>query len=112
MQRSAELMRTRTIDLMQVHNLRDTKVHMKSIRESQDEGRIRYSGLTHYTAGAHEALAREMVAFKPDFIQINYAKAAELAGLSRSEFLAALDAYGVTPFQVDADDLVREALDG
>ena len=72
MQRSAELMRTRTIDLMQVHNLRDTKVHMKSIRESQDEGRIRYSGLTHYTAGAHEALAREMVAFKPDFIQINY----------------------------------------
>ncbi len=72
MQRSAELMRTETVDLMQVHNLRDTRIHMKSIRELQDEGRIRYSGLTHYTAGAHEALAREMVAFKPDFIQINY----------------------------------------
>jgi len=72
MKRSAELMRTETIDLMQVHNLRDTRIHMQSIRERQDEGRIRYSGLTHYTAGAHEALAREMVAFKPDFIQINY----------------------------------------
>jgi predicted HTH domain antitoxin len=44
--------------------------------------------------------------------RISQAKAAEIAGLSRSEFLAALDAYGVTPFQVDADDLVREALDG
>ena len=72
MQRSTELMRTRTIDLMQVHNLRDTRIHMQTIREWQDEGRIRYSGLTHYTAGAHEALAREMVAFKPDFIQVNY----------------------------------------
>ena len=72
MQRSAKLMRTGVIDLMQVHNLRDTAVHMETIRAWQSEGRIRYSGLTHYTAGAHEALAREMVAFKPDFIQINY----------------------------------------
>lgn len=72
MQRSAELMRTDVIDLMQVHNLRDTAVHMQTIREWQDQERIRYSGLTHYTAGAHEALAREMKAFKPQFIQINY----------------------------------------
>ena len=43
--------------------------------------------------------------------RISQAKAAEIAGLSRAEFLAALDDYGVTPFQVDADDLVREALD-
>ena len=72
MLRSADLMRTRVIDLMQVHNLRDTAVHMRTIRAWQEEGRIRYSGLTHYTAGAHDALAREMAAFKPDFIQINY----------------------------------------
>ena len=43
--------------------------------------------------------------------RISQAKAAEIAGLSRAEFLTALDDYGVTPFQVDADDLVREALD-
>jgi len=72
MNRSAELMRAEVIDLMQVHNLRDTAVHMRTIREWQDEERIRYSGLTHYTAGAHDALAREMAEFKPQFIQINY----------------------------------------
>jgi diketogulonate reductase-like aldo/keto reductase len=72
MDRSATLMNTDVIDLMQVHNLRDTKAHMSTIRDWQEQKRIRYSGLTHYTAGAHEALAREMAAYKPDFIQINY----------------------------------------
>lgn len=72
MQRSFELMQTDTIDLMQVHNLRDTAVHMETIREWQEDGSIRYNGLTHYTAGAHEALEREMREFEPQFIQINY----------------------------------------
>lgn len=72
MQQSANLMRTDVIDLMQVHNLRDTAVHMDSIRARQDEGRIRYSGLTHYTIAAHQQIEREMQQYKPDFIQINY----------------------------------------
>ena len=72
MQRSADLMRTDVIDLMQVHNLRDTSVHMATIREWQQDGRIRYNGLTHYTAGAHRALASAMQEHKPEFIQINY----------------------------------------
>ena len=72
MSRSATLMQTDVIDLMQVHNLRDTAVHMQTIREWQKDGRIRYNGLTHYTAGALEALTREMLEFKPQFIQINY----------------------------------------
>jgi diketogulonate reductase-like aldo/keto reductase len=75
MQRSAELMQTEVIDLMQVHNLRDTALHMETIREWQESGQIRYSGLTHYTAGAHDALSAEMERFKPDFIQINYSLA-------------------------------------
>lgn len=72
MQRSAELMSTDVIDLMQVHNLRDTDVHMNTIREWQESGRIRYSGLTHYTAGALGALEAAMKRYKPQFIQINY----------------------------------------
>lgn len=72
MQRSAELMHTKTIDLMQVHNLRDTDVHMRSIRELQESGQIRYSGLTHYRADALPALEAQMKQFKPQFIQINY----------------------------------------
>jgi diketogulonate reductase-like aldo/keto reductase len=72
MNQSAQLMNTEVIDLMQVHNLRDTDTHMQTIREWQEQGRIRYNGLTHYTAGAHAQLEAEMKKHKPDFIQINY----------------------------------------
>ena len=72
MQRSADLMNSGTIDLMQVHNLRDTAVHMESIRQLKVDGVVRYSGLTHYTAGALRELEMEMRQYKPDFIQINY----------------------------------------
>lgn len=72
MQESAELMRTDVIELMQVHNLRDTAVHMATIRDWQDEGRIRYNGLTHYRADAHDDLEAAMMRHKPQFIQINY----------------------------------------
>jgi diketogulonate reductase-like aldo/keto reductase len=72
MERSAALMQAGTIDLMQVHNLRDVDVHMPTIRQWQEDGRIRYNGLTHYTAGAHRTLARAMEDYKPQFIQINY----------------------------------------
>ena len=82
MNRSADLMQTEVIDLMQVHNLRDTAVHMATIRQWQEEGRIRYNGLTHYTAGALEALALEMQTFKPQFIQINYSLGEREAELS------------------------------
>ncbi len=72
MQRSADLMHTDVIDLMQVHNLRDTDVHMTTIRDWQEQGRIRYSGLTHYRADALDALEAAMKKYQPDFIQINY----------------------------------------
>jgi diketogulonate reductase-like aldo/keto reductase len=72
MQRSADLMQTKVVDLMQVHNLRDTALHMESIRELQHSGKIRYSGLTHYTDSAQEKLREEMHTYRPDFIQINY----------------------------------------
>ena len=69
---SARLMNTDVIDLMQVHNLRDTAVHMRGIRELQEQGKIRYSGLTHYRASAHDALEQEMREYRPQFLQINY----------------------------------------
>ncbi|MBI5833331.1 MAG: UPF0175 family protein [Armatimonadetes bacterium] len=40
--------------------------------------------------------------------RLSQAKAAEVAGLSRVEFLAALDNYGVTAFQSDAEELIAE----
>jgi aryl-alcohol dehydrogenase-like predicted oxidoreductase len=72
---SAQLMRTDVIDLMQVHNLRDTSVHMTTIREWQEQGRIRYSGLTHYHASALDALETALREFRPQFVQINYSLA-------------------------------------
>lgn len=43
--------------------------------------------------------------------RLSQAKAAEVAGVSRAEFLSALAAFGVSPFQVDADELAQEVAD-
>ncbi len=80
MRRSADMMNAVTIDLMQVHNLRDLDVHMTTIREWQNDGRIRYNGITHYTASAHRAVARAMQEYRPQFIQINYSLGEREAG--------------------------------
>ena len=72
MQKSIDLMNAGVIDLMQVHNLRDVDVHMATIREWQAAGRIRYSGITHYTARAHRSVESAMQEYKPQFMQINY----------------------------------------
>jgi predicted HTH domain antitoxin len=39
---------------------------------------------------------------------VSQAKAAEIAGLSRAEFLGALDRFGVSPFQNSLDELEQE----
>ena len=43
---------------------------------------------------------------------VSQAKAAEIAGLSRAEFLGALDRFGVSPFQNSLDELLAESSDG
>jgi predicted HTH domain antitoxin len=40
--------------------------------------------------------------------QLSQGKAAELAGLSRQEFLANLARFGVSPFQVTPEELAQE----
>ena len=39
---------------------------------------------------------------------ISQAKAAEIAGISRAEFIYSLARFGVSPFQVDTDEVVQE----
>ncbi len=41
---------------------------------------------------------------------LSQAKAAEVAGLSRGEFLTALARFGVSPFQYDADEIIAEVM--
>jgi predicted HTH domain antitoxin len=40
--------------------------------------------------------------------KISQAKAAEIAGVTRHEFLKALDEFGISPFQVTRDELLKE----
>jgi len=75
MENSFRLMRTRRMDLMQVHNLEDVAVHAKTLREWKDAGRIRYLGITHYHSGAYIALERLVKSREWDFAQFNYSMA-------------------------------------
>jgi predicted HTH domain antitoxin len=42
--------------------------------------------------------------------QVSQGKAAEIAGLSRAEFIVALGRFKVSPFQVTENELIEEAL--
>src|SRR5438477_13056532 len=72
MERSLARLRTKTIDLMQVHNLVDVATQLATMREWKEQGRIRYIGVTHYEAGAFDDVARILASEKLDFVQINY----------------------------------------
>jgi len=73
MQKSMELLKTQRIDLMQVHNLLDWRVHLPTLRAWKQEGKVRYLGVTHYTESAHIELEKVLRAEQWDFVQINYA---------------------------------------
>jgi diketogulonate reductase-like aldo/keto reductase len=60
------------IDLMQIHNLVDWEIHLKTLRDWKEEGKIRYIGITHYTDSRHDQLVEIIKAEKIDFVQFNY----------------------------------------
>jgi diketogulonate reductase-like aldo/keto reductase len=72
MERSMVRLRTKQIDLMQVHNLVDVHTHLATLRQWKEQGRIRYIGITHYEAGAFGEVEKLMRSEKLDFVQINY----------------------------------------
>lgn len=70
---SFKVLRADVIDLIAVHNLRDTDVHLRTLRDLQAAGRIRYVGVTTSFENQHDALADLMAREKLDFIQVDYA---------------------------------------
>lgn len=72
MEESLRKLKGGTVDLMQVHNLVDTAAHLETLRAWKKSGRVRYLGVTHYTASGAEAVAKVISAETVDFIQINY----------------------------------------
>ena len=72
MTRSAQLLKTQRLDLIQVHNLLDLDTQLKTLRAWKESGRVRYIGVTHYTVGAHAQVARVLERERLDFVQFNY----------------------------------------
>ena len=72
MEQSFQRLRTRRLDLMQIHNLLDWRTHLRTLRMWKDTGRIRYLGVTHYTSSAYDELERVLRSEPLDFVQVNY----------------------------------------
>ncbi len=72
MHRSMQLMGVRVMDLMQIHNLRDWKIHLPTLREWKDEGKIRYIGITTSHGRFHTELMQIMRTEELDFVQFSY----------------------------------------
>ncbi|MEX0313002.1 MAG: aldo/keto reductase [Allomuricauda sp.] len=72
MEASMQKMRRKKMDLMQIHNLVDWKIHVKTLKTWKEEGKIRYWGITHYVDSSHSALEKIIKSERPDFVQFNY----------------------------------------
>lgn len=80
MARSATLLKSPVLDLMQVHNLVDWRVQLATMRELKTKGQLRYIGITHYTTGALAELARILETEDGiDFVQCGYSLATRQA---------------------------------
>jgi diketogulonate reductase-like aldo/keto reductase len=72
MERSLRRLGVNRIDLMQIHNLRDWQVHLRTLRDWQAAGRIRYIGITTSHGRFHEELETLLRNQPFDFVQLSY----------------------------------------
>lgn len=72
MTQSGQLLKTRKLDLIQIHNLLDLDAQLSTLREWQAAGRVRYIGVTHYTVAGQADLERVVSRERIDFVQLNY----------------------------------------
>ena len=61
-----------TIDLNQVHNLRDVDIHLETIRQAKEEGRTRYVGVTTSFTRQYDQMEQVLRTEELDFVQLNY----------------------------------------
>ncbi len=72
MERSRRLWGVPRLDLVQIHNLRDWKVHLGTLRELKAAGKIRYLGITTSHGRMHEELEQALRKERFDFVQLSY----------------------------------------
>jgi aryl-alcohol dehydrogenase-like predicted oxidoreductase len=72
MRESSERMQTPVFDLIQVHNLRDWKLHFDTLNEWKKAGKVRYTGITTSHQRSHAELEDIMRTQPMDFVQFSY----------------------------------------
>ena len=72
MQQSMQRMGVERFDLMQIHNLRDWRVHLETLLEWKAEGLVRYIGITTSHGRYHHELEEILQQQPLDFVQLSY----------------------------------------
>ena len=72
MERSRLLWGVPRFDLMQIHNLRDWRVHLETLKEWKSEGKVRYVGITTSHGRMHDELEVALERESFDFVQLSY----------------------------------------
>jgi aryl-alcohol dehydrogenase-like predicted oxidoreductase len=72
LKRSLNRLQTATLDLLQLHNVRNPQQSLAAFREWKAQGVCRYIGVTSTSHGALAAMEAILQREKPDFVQIDY----------------------------------------
>jgi aryl-alcohol dehydrogenase-like predicted oxidoreductase len=70
--RSLELLRTDSVDLLQLHNVRSGKQSLAAFRDWKARGRCRYVGITSTYHGDFAAVEEVLRRERPEFLQVDY----------------------------------------
>ena len=72
METSRQLWGVKRFDLMQIHNLRDWKVHLQTLKQMKAAKQIRYIGITTSHGRDHNELYSALASQPFDFVQLSY----------------------------------------
>ncbi len=72
MEASRRLWGVKRFDLIQIHNLRDWKVHITTLKDWKVNGRVRYIGITTSHGRRHDDLIAALKQERFDFVQFTY----------------------------------------
>jgi len=72
MEESARRMHVKVFDLIAVHNLKDWKTQLATLRRWKEEGKVRYIGITTSHGRNHAQLLEVMRSEPLDFVQFSY----------------------------------------
>jgi len=72
MEESRRLWGVNKFDLIQIHNLRDWKIHLETLTDWKNQGKVRYIGITTSHGRFHAELEQIMKTESLDFVQFTY----------------------------------------